>query len=878
MSLKIRRIRLANFRKFRAPIIVDGLADGLNIIIEPNETGKSTLLEGLRAAFFVRHATRNQLAQSYVPHGEQVGPEVEVSFEVNNQEWRVAKRFMRSPSVDVTGPGVRAQGDDAEARLQALLGFVRDTSREGDPAAWGALGLLWVGQAQALTVTAPGGLVRDTVRSALEAEVGTIMGGGPFEAIRQRVEVAYGHYLTPTGRSKDRLSDAHQGTEGARTAAAETKAQLDALDRVFGELETARAQMKVLERDLEDDCEASERRSLEDAQGVARAAAQLLATRKAEHAAARATVDALEELKRRHDAATASLQDVTAELETARTSRAALAEELQESRARAESARNNLSVAREDRQRVRDALEEGERRAAERQRHAAVTMARTRHAALVDLEAKRASLRQIAGNDISPEIMAALEGNDRAVAGARAALAAGATMVELQGDPEGVTIDDEPFAPGQRTLTKETRISLPTGTALIVRPPASAVSAETQLADALERLADALSGLGLDSLAAARERNDAAREAATELKLLAAQIEAGTPADDMIDLEAGPEALKALVAGLVNDEPEAADDERPLDTLRSGFSAAEDTVAKAEGLQESAIEALREVEARDAPLASAEAGAARGVENARASIAAIETRPEFADLDAQLRALREKAATSAVRLTEAERDATAHDIDAITRKIELIDARARGAAERRTSLLQAIARLENTVEIEGGKGLADRAAAAREDEEAAAAALFRAEEEAATLKLLRETLLDAQMEMSRTFLGPVAKRAKKHIEKLLPGCDVTLDENYSLQSITRAEVSEECDDLSKGTQEQLAILTRLAFAEMLLDEGAPVSLILDDPLVYSDDARLDVMTDILVETSKQMQVILLTCRDRAFRHIEANRITLATTS
>ncbi len=67
--------------------------------------------------------------------------------------------------------------------------------------------------------------------------------------------------------------------------------------------------------------------------------------------------------------------------------------------------------------------------------------------------------------------------------------------------------------------------------------------------------------------------------------------------------------------------------------------------------------------------------------------------------------------------------------------------------------------------------------------------------------------------------------------------------------------------------------TRLAFADMLLEQGVPVSLILDDPLVYSDDARLDLMTEILTDAATRMQVILLTCRDRAFRHL-GNRITL----
>ena len=87
-------------------------------------------------------------------------------------------------------------------------------------------------------------------------------------------------------------------------------------------------------------------------------------------------------------------------------------------------------------------------------------------------------------------------------------------------------------------------------------------------------------------------------------------------------------------------------------------------------------------------------------------------------------------------------------------------------------------------------------------------------------------------------------------------------------------MSEACADLSRGTQEQLAILTRLAFADLLLEDGAPISLILDDPLVYSDDARLETMTEILQDAAQGMQVILLTCRTKAFRHVDGNRITL----
>src|SRR3546814_16869282 len=77
---------------------------------------------------------------------------------------------------------------------------------------------------------------------------------------------------------------------------------------------------------------------------------------------------------------------------------------------------------------------------------------------------------------------------------------------------------------------------------------------------------------------------------------------------------------------------------------------------------------------------------------------------------------------------------------------------------------------------------------------------------------------------------------------MFPGADLSFDEELGLASVTRSGLSEACGTLSKGTQEQLAVLTRLAFADMLLEQGMPVSLILDDPLVYSDDGRLDLMS------------------------------------
>ena len=88
----------------------------------PEATRNPQVLEALRAAFFVRHNTRNQLAQSFAPYGEAVGPEIKVTFDVDGAPWSLTKRFLRSPSLEISGPQGRAQGDDAEARLNTLFG------------------------------------------------------------------------------------------------------------------------------------------------------------------------------------------------------------------------------------------------------------------------------------------------------------------------------------------------------------------------------------------------------------------------------------------------------------------------------------------------------------------------------------------------------------------------------------------------------------------------------------------------------------------------------------------------------------------------------------------------------------------------------------
>jgi len=73
-----------------------------------------------------------------------------------------------------------------------------------------------------------------------------------------------------------------------------------------------------------------------------------------------------------------------------------------------------------------------------------------------------------------------------------------------------------------------------------------------------------------------------------------------------------------------------------------------------------------------------------------------------------------------------------------------------------------------------------------------------------------------------------------------------------------------CDGLSIGTREQLAVLARLTFADLLDEHGKKSPIILDDALVFSDDRRFGEMQRILDRAAERLQIIVLTCHVRAY--------------
>ncbi len=196
----------------------------------------------------------------------------------------------------------------------------------------------------------------------------------------------------------------------------------------------------------------------------------------------------------------------------------------------------------------------------------------------------------------------------------------------------------------------------------------------------------------------------------------------------------------------------------------------------------------------------------------------------------------------------------------------------RAAALRERELT--IERLRARIQALAGGGLDERLAVARRrfDELERECAKYRAEVEA--LELLLRVLRDAERAAKERYVGPLVRRIRPYLDALFPGADLEVDAAFRITTIARRGGAEPFARLSDGTREQIAVLARLAFAELLADQGRPAVVVLDDALAFSDDQRIEQMFEILVRAAAKLQIILLTCRERVFARLPARRLRL----
>ena len=534
-----------------------------------------------------------------------------------------------------------------------------------------------------------------------------------------------------------------------------------------------------------------------------------------------------------------------------------------------------------------EALGAGQARAVLASREALLARARTAE------EEERRAAAQVGRHRVSQDALATLRDEAARASAARAACEATATTVVVS--PEGaapaatVRGMDDVVRPVEAAIPivihDEAEIAIPGfGRIRILAASGRDRDSARRRADAADAAVRArLASLGVETLAAAAEA--LGRRTADEAALAAARAALArlVPGDEAACLAPGVAALASFVETLRLRLPASGPALPPLDALAGALVLAGRCDAEA-------AEALALAEARIEPIARARTSAAeeateRRVAAEHALVAAAERRLALdaaaaASPDALLAAAaaaERDAEREAARARDALRaeNAEAPDADALRLRINrLVEARDNDRHEA-ARLGERIASLRARIEEACGAGLAERRADATRARDASATELAALDRDAASLTLLATTLREAVAATRTAALAPLARRIEPHLARLLPGSRIRYGEDYGVRSIARRDGPDEpFADLSHGTREQIAILARLALADVLHESGRPASVVLDDALVFSDGDRIERMFDALADAATRVQVLVLTCRADLFSRLGGTRLFL----
>ena len=170
--------------------------------------------------------------------------------------------------------------------------------------------------------------------------------------------------------------------------------------------------------------------------------------------------------------------------------------------------------------------------------------------------------------------------------------------------------------------------------------------------------------------------------------------------------------------------------------------------------------------------------------------------------------------------------------------------------------------------------LARRADRAEAELDAAETELARATRRAEAAKLLWQTMRAHRDAARARYAAPFNEAIRNRARTLFgPSVDFNLGEDLTISERTVDGVTVPLTELSGGTREQLAILTRFAIADVVTDSGSttPVPVVVDDALGATDPERLSRMNALFSQVGKNAQVLVLTCFPQRFDRVAAAR-------
>ncbi|EHK67059.1 AAA family ATPase [Achromobacter arsenitoxydans] len=877
--MKLTRIVLEEFRKFRQPLSLDGLQDGLNLFVGPNEAGKSTVATAIRAAFLERYSTSK--VADLAPRGESgARPSVELAFTHAGHGYVLKKQFLSRARCEllIDDGAQRLDGEEAENALAALLGFEMSGRGQSKPDLAGIPGLLWIQQGDGQNLQEAAGHAGVHLRDALTQLSGELASGDGdrlFERVSsERAALLDARNGRPKGSYKE-AEDALTRAAAERDECAQTMAQLDAdVDRL-AELrrEHERAQAAEPWKDFE----------TRAAQARARLAA-LAKEREAFEGLQREQAQAAQTLALLQDQVRRDQQDES-ELQ-------ALMRDARAARAHVQAAQEPLARAQQQRQAHADTVEAARRRVAAVQALADRRDLDRQLARLhPEIERLDGALKEVAvlieqGSALKAEALR-LEISDAEIDALRKAgrelgnlqlqQQAIATRLRYQLDPgRQALLDGKAYeGAGEVLLTAAAELDMPGVGRFHIEPGGQDLPAlQRDLARAEAAHAALLKRAGVATLADAEQRH--ARYGALSRELEGMRKTLG------IHAPKGVEALRNQREEALARQAQLQERLAALPAASGGNTGEDDDDLPA------AVQALREAEAIAAQAETALAQAQRALDADTARAQLLEGQAEARGVEVQSPERAAQRQARAGRLAEVR---STHD------QLELRVRAAQAAlAEHRPELAEQDAlRFEKSAAIEreaqhkrhgdilqlqgkldqaGAQGLGERLSEAQ----AACERLQRRRDEfaqrAAALDLLQQLLADRRAAATQRLQAPLARRLNHYLALLFPDAALRLDDALLPTALRRGGGEDLLAALSFGTREQLGILARFAYADLLREAGRPTLLLLDDALVHTDDARRDFMKRALFDAATRHQILMFTCHGEAWRDmgVEQRRI------
>lgn len=892
--MKLRSLALNQFKKFTSPRQLRNIEDGLNIVVGPNEMGKSTLLDALRAVLFEKYSSRAQPIKALQNDRNQAGPVVELSFELDDGDYRIIKRFMKKPYARLYYPdGGIFEGDVAENNLRDLLDFTEPGQGGAKPETLGMWNVLWVKQGQSFTALDLPESARSNLHGALESEVGTVLGGRRGRDLPQTIQKQLGELVT-----KDRGNP-----RGKYKAVIE---QADVIQNELDNLINRRKHLSDTLNELEESLEKLER--LEDKDLNEADEKELEETRN--------NLEKLEEMGKRIDNARKELK-----IEELRLERLTKIEqrhcELKENISKKETAlddtKEELEKVRKQEEKLRSDITNLNEKinGAEEEAYNAheIVLRKSRIHDAVQLKARidglqdrwkkaqdaeerqRLAQQRAASTPVTDEIIEQVRIAQKKLEKTVNRLDAAATRIAFDIKPERfpeIEIDGVRLSPDRLSVQaiESTRITVSELGNITVEP---AIKNRNKLTsekrEAEEGLENALNRARVLNVEDAEDQYGKRKKALEDADIARREAELHAPPGD--EYEAGADAIADHIKGhrqilkremdelKLQELPSCQEIETELENAKKRDNEARDALGAARVELNGPQETLGELKGKLAVAKDRQESGKEHLSKLQNQLKEAEEEYPSAKLRSDIEATKKKLANQQNIVDELQDQHIEEPIAQLEARKGRLEKIIRNRKENRQELKEKISGLKSRVDVLEGAGLDEAISKKQRELELPEGGKIRYEREKNVLTLLLSTLRDAEREAKKHYLSPVVDRLRPYLRLLFPGAEIMIDENLHITGVIRESGYEESfNHLSMGTQEQIAVLVRLAFAKMLVEQGRPATVVLDDALVFSDDTRIRLMFDILNIAAKDVQVLIFTCREQLFEGLGSRYLSL----